>query len=197
MRGATHKLWKPRPSNFWTRVNRNGPSIDYVTGRCWLWSGQIDSRSGYGRVRPTTVHDRKIFATLTAHRVAWELENGPIPANVLVLHRCDNRACVRPSHLFLGDDKINSDDMKKKGRERKAHGEEQHLAKLTEKAVRQIRKERTIDPPTSLQTLANRYGVSRVAVSFAATGKTWKHVDEPVIGAQLRGMSHDKQGRFT
>jgi hypothetical protein len=134
--------------------------------------------------------------TVRLNLLAWEFENGPIPENKLVLHRCDNRTCVRPSHLFLGDDKKNSDDKIKKGRGRWIQGEKQHLAKLTAKAVTQIRKERKKTPPTPLKTLAERYGTSLVAVSYAAIGKTWKQVPEPPISAIERGTQHDDYGRF-
>jgi hypothetical protein len=76
----------------------------------------------------------------------------------------------------LGDDQANSDDKLEKGRGRWAHGEAQHLAKLTEDAVRQIRKERNCPDPTPLKDLAARYNVSLVAISWAALGRTWKHV---------------------
>ena len=191
------KTWQPTQEWFWSRVDKRGPKIPYVWGRCWVWNRYLNSTSGYGMVRPTTARGQKEFATLTAHRVAWELVYVPIPAGVLVLHRCDNRACVRPSHLFLGDDKANSEDMKQKGRERKAHGEEQHLAKLTARKVRQIRKERKKTLPTPLKRLAKRHDVSMVAVSWAATGKTWAHVSEPPVKAAQRGMSRNQHGRFS
>jgi HNH endonuclease len=52
----------------------------------------------------------------SAHRVAWELANGPIPGRLFVLRRCDNRLCVNPEHLFLGTQSDNMRDMAAKGR---------------------------------------------------------------------------------
>jgi hypothetical protein len=78
------------------------------TGACWVWVGARD-RDGYG----VTQVDR---VWLYAHRRAWELTHGPIPAVQWVLHRCDNRACVNPAHLWLGDNTVNSHDRDAKGR---------------------------------------------------------------------------------
>lgn len=175
MRGAIKQLWLPNPDEFWKRVHFHGPQVPYVEGCCWDWA-RFHNPGGYGMVRPTTVASQRDFATLCAHRVAWEFEYGPIPEGCLVLHRCDRRICCRPSHLFLGDDQANSDDKLKKERGSWARGEAQHLAKLTEDAVRVIRAERAQTPPTELKALAARFGVSLVAVSMVALGKTWKHV---------------------
>ena len=78
---------------------------------CRIWLGALDS-SGYGAVR-------RAGKTVGAHRVAWEIISGAIPAGLWVLHViCDNRRCVNPAHLCLGTPKTNTLDMNRKGRQR-------------------------------------------------------------------------------
>lgn len=76
---------------------------------CWEWTGACVTK-GYGHI--TSGRGRQI----TVHRVAFELTNGPIPAGMFVLHRCDNPPCFNPEHLFLGTNLDNMRDAKSKGR---------------------------------------------------------------------------------
>ena len=75
---------------FWARVNR-GDSPD----QCWEWTGPRNPRTGQGRL--TFGHGQQ-----AAHRVAYQLAIGPIPAGMLILHRCSNPLCCNPVHLTLG-----------------------------------------------------------------------------------------------
>ena len=108
-----------------------------------------------------------------AHRVSWELANGPIPSGMCVLHRCDNPPCVNPVHLFLGTQHDNVIDMIAKGRKNPACGENHGRAKLTAAAVREIRERGLTE---SQQSLARLHGVSQVAISHVLLRKSWKHL---------------------
>ncbi len=91
---------------FWEKVTKGDA--------CWEWNAFLD-RAGYGRIHV-------LGESRLAHRIAWELENGPIPSGdgagneVFVCHRCDNPRCVRTEHLFLGTNKENMRDMASKKR---------------------------------------------------------------------------------
>lgn len=78
---------------------------------CWLWSASL-YKDGYGQI----VDKESRRSPKRAHRVSYELYNGPISDDVLVLHRCDTPACVNPDHLFLGTHNDNMKDKVKKGR---------------------------------------------------------------------------------
>jgi hypothetical protein len=86
------------------------------TPECWEWQGATGG-TGYGEFCVKG-------ALMAAHRVSWELHNGVIPEGSLVLHKCDNRRCVNPVHLFLGSQSDNMLDASRKGRHhctRKTH----------------------------------------------------------------------------
>ena len=100
----------PSDVRFWRLVKK--------TKSCWLWTGVRQGR-GYGFFNPDgTYAGRKRKGGVLAHRYAFFLSYGKIPDGKLVCHRCDNKLCVRDSHLFLGTPKMNSLDMVSKQRHR-------------------------------------------------------------------------------
>jgi DNA-binding XRE family transcriptional regulator len=107
---------------------------------------------------------------VAAHRVAYEVYRGPIPDGMHVCHKCDNRICVNPDHLFLGTHAENMADMSKKNRQ--ARGADNGSAKLTEIDVRAIRAENS----KSQSELGKDYGVSQSYISKIKRRESWKHV---------------------
>lgn len=95
-------------ARFWSKVDKSaGP------GGCWLWTGSIALRGGYGTIRVGGRGGR----TLLAHRVSATLSGADVKG-AFVCHHCDNPPCVNPKHLFVGSPKDNNDDKVAKGRAR-------------------------------------------------------------------------------
>ena len=99
---------KTLEARFWSKVEISAGDT------CWEWAGScLKKKLPYGQFSISTRHGRKMWK---AHRVSWALVFGNIPEGYLVLHRCDNPKCVRPSHLFLGTAEDNMQDMVRKKR---------------------------------------------------------------------------------
>lgn len=161
---------------FWPKVQKS-PEAD----GCWLWMGRrVHLRGGYGVMRAGP----KGTGVVLAHRVAYKITYGPIPAGLHVCHRCDNPPCVRPDHLFLGTPAENMADAAQKGRaasgersgpqkhpERMPRGEKHASAKLTDAQVQEIRR---LAEETSLsqREIAARFGVTPSNISYIVNGKS-------------------------
>lgn len=128
---------------------------------CIEWQGCLSS--GYG----CTTIGGDIHARV--HRLAYQFKVGSIPIGLFVCHRCDNKLCINPEHLFLGTTQDNMRDRDEKNRQ--AKGERITNSKLTESEIREIRK----STETNVSD-ANKYGVSASAISYVKNRQTWKHV---------------------
>ena len=129
---------------------------------CRNWTGYINS-NGYGE---GWFNGR----TQRAHRIAWQLYFGDIPKGLCVLHRCDNRRCVNPKHLFLGSVSDNNRDKITKGRHRfgVSNGEANGRAKLTEAQVQSI-----VRSHESGRTLGRIYGIHYTHINRIKRGINW------------------------
>lgn len=179
----------PIDARFWSKVDK--------TGDCWVWTAGTRGRGShrYGAIRINGKNR-------SAHRVSWELTNGPIPGGLVVCHHCDNPPCVRPDHLFLGTVQDNALDRDRKGRSglpasnqnpdhirHRAAGIraywEQHpgaragskagFSKLTEQQALEIIATYKAGGITQEQ-LGRRYGVNQRTVSTIITGTHWRHL---------------------
>jgi hypothetical protein len=102
-------------ARFWPKVAKGDG--------CWEWRGTTSNGYGYMFVSTDT---SQYQVNESAHRISWELHFGPIPVGLWVLHRCDNRPCVRPDHLFLGTNADNMADMARKGRHVSPNAQKTH-----------------------------------------------------------------------
>lgn len=137
---------------FWNKVHKT------LDDQCWNWTAAF-KENGYGTLR---MKRNGKWRMSYAHRVSWELAEGDIPDGLYVCHSCDNRACVNPSHLWLGTHQQNQQDMAKKGRVFSP------AKKLTDEQVRLIREELSLG--NRQVDIAARYGVQRSHVSRIKTG---------------------------
>lgn len=134
---------------------------------CWIYTGSTN-QAGYGQFRVNGY----LYRT---HRLSWEIHNGPIPAQMKVLHHCDNPKCMNPTHLFLGSQQDNVNDCKFKGRFKSNAGSCNPKAFLNECEVIQI-KELLRAGKFSQGEIAHKFKISRSTINNIATGKTWCHV---------------------
>lgn len=143
---------------FWPKVEVRS------AGECWEW------KNWRGKWYPTLWDGKQ---AVPAHRISYQIHNGPIPQGLVVMHSCDNPRCVNPAHLSVGTHRDNALDKVAKQRHRPVspHGTASGLAKLSEETVLRIR----ADEGTSKQ-LASQYGVSATTIWLIRNRRTWRHI---------------------
>lgn len=154
---------KPRSlaDRFWSKVDRSGGP-----DACWPWMGYI-SPVGYG-----LFYVGEGCPPITAHRQSYSLATGEDITGVLVCHRCDNKPCCNPAHLFAGTHAENMADMVAKGRS--TAGERNPSAKLSAAdviAIRRLRSEGLLQ-----REIAARFNVQRHAIGKILRGDRWGSV---------------------
>jgi hypothetical protein len=156
-------LTRTKPDDlFWLEFNSHMSGTDNDDS-CWEWQR---SRRTHGFPYGMCMRKGKLSAT---HRLSWELNYGPIPDGLWVLHKCDNPPCCNPKHLFLGTRMDNVADCIRKGRAGVCDGENHPSCKLSDSDVEAIRELRKTG--TKLTDIAARYNVSTTTVSRIALGE--------------------------
>jgi hypothetical protein len=146
---------------FWSKVIK--------TDSCWIWAA-YRNRKGYGTFQT------KVRVPRLVHRLSYMIATGADPGEKCVCHSCDNPACVRPDHLFLGTLADNNLDMLKKGRASGGSfpGELAPWSKLTAEDVLEIRTCYTFHGGGRIA--AEKFGVTPSAISSILRGKVWRHL---------------------
>lgn len=160
-------------ARFWKKVDKDGPTVTHVEGLepCWIWLDKPTS-DGYGAfgVAP------RVYK---AHRVAWFLRHGSWPPRC-ALHKCDNRLCVNPDHLFDGTRTDNNRDMFSKGRNRvpDMSGSRGPGAKLTQEETLRII-QLGVDGVTPMDITKAFPMVTISNVEAILDGRSWKSLPRP------------------
>lgn len=153
---------------FWLKVKIGQPD------ECWNWKGWINHCYGYFVVRVYIPSYKSKSFNFEVHRIAYFLTHGELPEGMCVCHKCDNRKCANPNHLFLGTYQDNSSDMVSKGRQKV--GEQLPRTKLTAKDVYEIRRLRKTG--LSKYRIAKMFKITTGTILFMERGVTWKHLPE-------------------
>lgn len=127
-------------------------------GECLIWTGAVSS-AGYG-----VLHFRRKLTT--AHRFAFEASNGQVPDGAVVMHTCDNRACINPAHLKLGTQQANLHDMWDKGRAPNGKLRPEQVAAIRARFV-------SGDPFNGASALGREFGVTHKAILKVVNGESW------------------------
>lgn len=149
---------------FWMKVDKNTPNS------CWEWTSNKNNK-GCGLFKVNAAVGNRL-----AHRLSYRDAKGPIPKDALVLHSCDNPACVNPSHLRLGSHKMNAAD--RETRQRHPHrpmvGEKNAFSKLSNQQVIAIRK--ACVSGETREAIAAAYNLSPLSIHDITSGKSWPHL---------------------
>ena len=152
-------------------IDRFMAKVKVQANGCWEWTGKIHN-SGY----VTFFSNGK---AMLAHRWSYQYYKGLLHPSMFVCHSCDNRICVNPDHLWLGDASDNMKDMVSKNRHKNQTGSQNNFSKLSETAVKDIKARGYFGGAPkggNIKELAEEYNVSYDTVRSIVKGVSWTHV---------------------
>jgi hypothetical protein len=156
---------------FWEKVNCAGSHQPHMPTCCWEWAG-CKNQDGYGRIQLGRHNGNRLES---AHRLSLSFVLGRMPP--YVMHKCDNPACVRPSHLEEGDHKRNTKDAYLKGRQPRRHkyrGASVYNARYTDTDILTIRELYT--KGFTQKEIGKLYGTNQSHISCIIRKKIWAHI---------------------
>jgi hypothetical protein len=137
-----------------------------VPSGCWEYTGGINNK-GYGRIKDD-------FKNLLAHRVSYEIFIGEIQEDFCVCHKCDNRKCINPAHLFLGTKADNNKDRHDKGRSADHSGEKNGRAKLSAADIKMIIELR--EKGLTYKQISQKFPVNVQTIGKVCNQKLWRNI---------------------
>lgn len=153
-------------------IERFKEKVIVAESGCHEWTAGLNPK-GYGQFKPNPCESWQ------AHRWIYHYFNPETPISLYILHKCDNRKCVNPEHLYAGTQQDNMDDMYERGRNVHVRGEAVGTTYLTEKQVSNIKGLHAIGLQPKL--LAKIFNSKATTICSIVTGKVWGHVSPPVI----------------
>lgn len=183
----TEQEWLERArlqmDRFWPKVRRGAPD------ECWPWLAGKD-KDGYGKFQvtgrgPAPGVPRPVQKHVRAHKLVWELENGPLARGLVIRHSCDNAACCNLAHLTSGTQAQNRSDSVRRGRE--PRGERKPNTRISDAAAYEIRV-RAASGATYAE-LAAEYGVHRSVIGMIVRRTNFRHVGPFPESCQPEGIA--------
>jgi len=164
---------------FWVKVRKSAHG-------CWEWTASRFGGKGKRLYGQYSLTGRNGTSNQYAHRVSWEMANGPIPDGLSVLHKCDNGICVNPAHLFLG---THTDNMRDAASKHRLSVPRPKRHKVTTAQLAEI--DACLASGETLQAVADRFGVSKTWVSLYARGLRRQYDRPAAVAETALTIAHD------
>jgi len=169
---------------FLQKVTKTEMPPEALKKGCWFWTGSI-RKDGYGTLNSMEAY--RHCSSDSAHRISYIIHKNQIPDKLHILHSCDNRCCVNPDHLSLGDQAKNNKERDERGRQKTRHGADSNLAKLTLDQVTELRR-LALTGKTYVE-LAAQFEIHQKTAREICIGKTWELPNlEPEFARQKKEL---------